>query len=86
VDTWLIVFAGTQDWTRIINQAVADLQPRHIEAHHILFLETPSSQRWALLLVHWLPSERDKLIQALAPLWEYGFINSVSDLNNQNNE
>ena len=81
MDTWLLVFAGAADWTRIVAEGVEALHPAHIDAHHILFLEAGSdAKRWSLLLVHWSSLERDALLSRLEPHWEYGFVNAVRDL------
>ena len=80
VDTWLLVFAGTADWSQIVAQGVAAVCPAHIDAHHILFLEVEAAKRSSLLLVHWSSLERDALLSRLEPHWEYGFVNAVRDL------
>ena len=80
VDTWLLVFAGAADWSRIVAEGVAAVRPAHTDAHHILFLEVEAAGRSSLLLVHWSSLERDALLDALVTHWDYGFVNAVSDL------
>ena len=80
VDTWLLVFAGAADWSRIVAEGVAAVRPAQIDAHHMLFLEVGAAGRSSSLLVHWSSLERYALLGTLATHWDYGFVNAVSDL------
>ena len=76
------MFAGDADWREIVPRAVHELHPAHGDAHYILSQETSprGGERWSLLLVHWSEQERDGVLHLLEPLWKYGFVNSVTDL------
>lgn len=83
-ETWLVVFAGDANWREIVSNAVRAIPRAHEKAHEILFqestLEPRDLARWGLLLVHWTAAERDRILETLQPLWDYGFVNRVHDL------
>ena len=83
MDTWLIVFVGSniERVKREVNllEAHATLE----QAHHLLMAELEGA-RHALLLVHWTALERDTLLERVSKDWSYFFVNQVRDLQAEN--
>ena len=78
-DCWLLVWEGDEDWETRVAQILGSVQTISPDAHHILSREI-DGERWSLLLVHYLATERDAIVSRLKGSWEYGFVNAVWDL------
>ena len=78
-DCWLLVWEGEEDWEIRVAQILDHLETASTDAHHILSREI-DGERWSLLLVHYLATERDAIVSQLKDSWEYGFANAVWDL------
>ena len=54
--TWLLVFAGEADWTRVVAAVLGQIEVAAADAHTLTFCEQ-SGERWSLLLVHYSSEE-----------------------------
>ena len=79
VECWLLVWAGPGDWQSLVGDILTSLNTGSDDAHYILSQEV-AGERWSLLLVHYVETERDFVVSQLHERWTYGFVNAVLDL------
>jgi SAM-dependent methyltransferase len=76
-DTWLVRWSGAGDWQSVVVGALAEVEPAHPCARHVLSREV-GGKGWNLLLEAYTDAECRRVVDLLSGLWDTGMVGAVA--------